>query len=57
VAGCKAPAVLALQNKADTVRALLEADIDDYNTIFSADYIAALSYAKANLPDEYARFK
>jgi hypothetical protein len=55
--GCKAPVALAVITKADTVRELLAAEIEDYNRIYSDEYIDALSYAKANLPGEYAQFK
>jgi len=56
-AGCRAPVALAVVTKADTVRERLTADIEDFNTVYSTEYIEALSYAKANLPGEYAQFK
>jgi hypothetical protein len=56
-AGCKAPAALAVITKAETVKELLVDDIEDYSIIYGADYIDALSYAKANLPGEFAQFK
>jgi bacterioferritin-associated ferredoxin len=56
-AGCKAPVALAVITRADEVRERLTQSIEDYGVIFSDEYIAALSYAKAKLPGEYAQFK
>ena len=56
-AGCKSPVALAVITKAEIVAGLLDAEIADYETIFDAEYLDALSYAKANLPAEYAKFK
>ncbi|MCL2509211.1 MAG: DUF927 domain-containing protein, partial [Oscillospiraceae bacterium] len=54
---CKAPVALVVITKADTVRELLEADIDDYTVLFDAEYLDALCYAKGNMPGDYAKFK
>jgi len=56
-AGCKAPAALAVITKAETVQALLDAEIKDYSDVLKADYIEALHYAKNHMPGEYGRFK
>ena len=56
-AGCKAPVALAIITKAETVRELLESDIDDYTALFNDEYLDALCYAKGNMPGDYAKFK
>ena len=54
---CKAPIALAIITKAETVRNLLETEIDDYTVLFDTEYLDALCYAKANMPGDYAKFK
>lgn len=60
-AGCKAegkaPVALAVITKADEVRELLEGEISEWQKIFDDEYVAALAYAKAKLPGDYAKFK
>jgi len=58
MAGCKAPIALAVITKADAVKNLLEADLEDWIDVFAdAQYLDALCYAKAHMPGDYARFK
>jgi len=56
-AKCKAPVALAVITKADTVREMLESDIEDWADVFRDDFVDALAYAKAKMPGDYARFK
>jgi len=57
-AGCKAPVALAVVTKAELVKNLLEADLEDWNEVYTdKGYLDALCYAKAVLPGDYAKFK
>jgi hypothetical protein len=55
--GCKSPAALAIITKAEMVKELLAADIDDYSAYLTEEFVDALAYAKANLPIDYSTFK
>jgi len=56
-ANCKAPVALAVITKAETVRQLLDKEIEDYTVLFDNEYLDALSYAKNNLPIDFAKYK
>ena len=57
-AGCRAPVALAVITRAELVRNLLEADLEDWSDVYTdTQYLDALCYAKAVLPGDYARFK
>jgi hypothetical protein len=56
-ANCKSPVGIAVITRADEVRAMLEGEISDWSSVFNDTFISELSYAKAKMPGDYAKFK